>query len=101
MNEDKELEKEIERYFESWNFDEELDIMVKPDNYSASFDDIKEIARYFANWGKEQMIKYSIPGSIYRDLRNGSTKVYIETDPFEETEELKKGTEVKVIAIIK
>jgi len=57
MNEDKELEKEIESYFKNWSFDEELDIMVRPDNYSASFDDIKEIARYFANWSKERMIK--------------------------------------------
>ena len=61
MNEDKELEKEIERYFKDWSFDEELDIMVKPNNYSASFDDIKEISRYFANLSKERMIKNSIP----------------------------------------
>ncbi len=94
MNEDKELEKEIERYFEGWYFDEELDIM----NYSSSFDDIKEIARYFANWSKERMIKNSIPA--YQETNKYGNKQLHSWSGLCELDELEEGEEVK-IAIIK
>jgi hypothetical protein len=45
------LEKIINDYFKDWKFDEELDIMVKPNNYSATFDDIKEVAKHFFELG--------------------------------------------------
>ena len=45
------FEKIINDYFKDWKFDEELDIMVKPDNYSATFDDIKEVAKHFFELG--------------------------------------------------
>ena len=45
------LEKIINDYFKDWKFDDELDIMVKPNNYSASFTDLKEIAKYFFGLG--------------------------------------------------
>lgn len=45
------LEKTINDYFRGWKFDKELDIMVKPNNYSASFTDLKEIARHFFELG--------------------------------------------------
>jgi uncharacterized protein (DUF2164 family) len=45
------LEKIINDYFKDWKFDDELDIMVKPSNYSASFIDLKEIAKYFFELG--------------------------------------------------
>lgn len=48
------LEKEICNYFNNWYFDEEMDIMVKPNHYSARFDDIKAVARHFAEWQKEK-----------------------------------------------
>lgn len=51
---DKDVEKEIEEFFKDWSFDDELDIMCKPNHYSASFDDIKDIARHFAHWQKKQ-----------------------------------------------
>ena len=51
---DDDLEQEIEEFFKDWSFDYELDIMCKPDHYSASFDDIKDIARHFAHWQKKQ-----------------------------------------------
>lgn len=44
-------EKTINDYFKDWKFDEELDIMVKPNNYSATFDDIKDIAKHFFELG--------------------------------------------------
>lgn len=51
------LEKEICNYFNNWYFDEEMDIMVKPDHYSARFNDIKAVARHFAEWQKKMMMK--------------------------------------------
>ena len=45
------LEKNINDYFKDWKFDDELDIMVKPNNYSASFTDLKEIAKHFFELG--------------------------------------------------
>ena len=48
---DVDLEKIINDYFKDWKFDDELDIMVKPNNYSASFADLKEIAKYFFELG--------------------------------------------------
>ena len=45
------LEKTINDYFKDWKFDEELDIMIKPNNYSATFDDMKEVARHFYKLG--------------------------------------------------
>ena len=51
---DKDVEKEIEEFFKDWSFDEELDIMCKPNHYSATFEDIKDISRHFAHWQKKQ-----------------------------------------------
>lgn len=48
---DVDLDKIINDYFKDWKFDDELDIMVKPNNYSASFADLKEIAKYFFELG--------------------------------------------------
>ena len=45
------LEKIINDYFKDWKFDDELDIMVKPNNYSASFTDLKGIAKHFYELG--------------------------------------------------
>lgn len=45
------LDKIINEYFKDWKFDDELDVMVKPNNYSASFTDLKEIAKYFFELG--------------------------------------------------
>lgn len=45
------LEKIINDYFKDWNFDDELDIMIKPNNYSASFTDLKDIAKHFFELG--------------------------------------------------
>lgn len=45
------LEKITNEYFKDWKFDDELDIMVKPNNYSASFTDLKEIAKHFYQLG--------------------------------------------------
>ena len=45
------LEKIIDDYFKDWKFDDELDIMIKPNNYSASFTDLKEIAKHFFELG--------------------------------------------------
>ena len=45
------LDKTINDYFKDWKFDEELDIMVKPNNYSATFNDIKEVAKHFFELG--------------------------------------------------
>lgn len=45
------LEKIINDYFKDWKFDDELDIMVKPNNYSVSFTDLKEIAKHFYELG--------------------------------------------------
>ena len=47
------LEKTINNYFKDWKFDEELDIMVKPNSYSATFDDIKEVAKHFFELGMQ------------------------------------------------
>ena len=49
--EEVDLEKNINDYFKDWKFDDELDIMVKPNNYSASFTDLKEIAKHFFELG--------------------------------------------------
>ena len=49
--EEVDLEKIINDYFKDWKFDDELDIMVKPNNYSASFTDLKEIAKHFFELG--------------------------------------------------
>ncbi len=45
------LEKIINDYFKDWKFDDELDIMIKPNNYSASFTDLKDIAKHFFELG--------------------------------------------------
>lgn len=45
------LEKLINDYFTGWYFDNELDILAKPNNYSATVDDVKEIARHFFKLG--------------------------------------------------
>jgi len=45
------LEKIIDDYFKDWKFDDELDIMIKPNNYSASFTDLKEISKHFFEFG--------------------------------------------------
>lgn len=45
------IEKIINDYFKDWKFDDELDIMVKPNNYSASFTDLKDIVKYFFELG--------------------------------------------------
>ena len=58
------LEKEIKRYFNDWYFDDELDILAKPNHYSATIDDIKDIARHFVNWQKNQMMKDAIKTTI-------------------------------------
>ena len=41
------LEKEIKRYFNGWQEDEEYGGAVRPDCYSATLDDCKNIARHF------------------------------------------------------
>ena len=46
------LEKIINDYFKDWKFDDELDIMVKPNNYSASYADLSGIAHHFYELGK-------------------------------------------------
>ena len=51
--EEVDLEKIINDYFKDWKFDDELDIMVKPNNYSASFTDLKEIAKHFFEIGMQ------------------------------------------------
>ena len=51
--EEVDLEKIINDYFKDWKFDDELDIMVKPNNYSASFTDLKEIAKHFFELGMQ------------------------------------------------
>jgi len=48
------LEKIINDYFKDWKFDNELDIMVKPNNYSASFTDLKEIVKHFFELGAQK-----------------------------------------------
>jgi hypothetical protein len=45
------LEKLINDYFTGWYFDNELDILAKPNNYSATVDDVKEIAKHFFELG--------------------------------------------------
>lgn len=45
------IEKIINDYFKDWKFDDELDIMVKPNNYSASFSDLRNIAKHFYELG--------------------------------------------------
>ena len=45
------LEKLINDYFTGWYFDSELDILAKPNNYSATIDDVKEIAKHFFELG--------------------------------------------------
>ena len=45
------LERLINDYFTGWYFDNELDILAKPNNYSATIDDVKEIAKYFFKLG--------------------------------------------------
>ena len=45
------IEKIINDYFKDWKFDDELDIMVKPNNYSASFTDLTDIVKYFFDIG--------------------------------------------------
>lgn len=48
---DVDLEKLINDYFTGWYFDNELDILAKPNNYSATVDDVKEIAKHFFELG--------------------------------------------------
>lgn len=45
------LERLINDYFTGWYFDNELDILAKPNNYSATVDDVKEISKHFFELG--------------------------------------------------
>ena len=56
------LEKLINDYFTGWYFDSELDILAKPNNYSATVGDVKEIAKHFFELGlKAQHSSIGIP----------------------------------------
>ena len=97
------LEKEICNYFNNWYFDEEMDIMAKPNHYSARFDDIKAAARHFAEWQKKQMMKNAVDGIITFDYYSNDDKEYgcIAHDSFcLEDMDLKDRDKVK-IAVIK
>lgn len=48
---DVDLERLINDYFTGWYFDNELDILAKPNNYSATVDDVKEIGKHFFELG--------------------------------------------------
>ena len=47
------LEKLVNDYFTGWYFDSELDILAKPNNYSATVEDVKDIAKYFFGLGMQ------------------------------------------------
>ena len=56
------LERLINDYFTGWYFDSELDILAKPNNYSATVGDVKEIAKHFFELGlKAQHSSIGIP----------------------------------------
>lgn len=92
------LEKEINNYFKDWYFDEDRDIMVLPNHYSANLDDIKEIARHFANWQKEQLMKDAdeliVKGDSARD-----NEPYIIFVPDMKRRGFKIGDKAKVVII--
>ena len=62
------LEKIINDYFKDWKFDEELDIMVKPNNYSVTFDDIKEVAKHFFELGLKIRIDKELVEEVYSHI---------------------------------
>ena len=41
----------VNDYFTGWYFDRELDILAKPNHYSATVSDVKEVAKHFFELG--------------------------------------------------
>lgn len=45
------LERLVNDYFMGWYFDRDLDILAKPNHYSATVGDVKEVAKHFFELG--------------------------------------------------